>query len=235
MLGVHRRASLSLSGSTSNGLFCFYPAERKTQYRIYEKTHVDLYNHFKPEGMHIFFVKLTFLLSLIAVTRGECRAGGDSLEVVFSHFRIVLLRLLSLLRQVKVGFNPNLLHSLGLLDEELKLKYHNFSNFFSNFAEIISLCAPAGIVLKRVFSPTHYSFCDSSRVAHLPRKHSTFSSLVCERMPLEFGVSAAFLILLQSCVTPQMTKFFFGTAAESGMQLPKCQDPVHHKKKCILR
>lgn len=44
---------------------------RKTFYRIYEKTHVDLCNLFKPEGMHILFVKLTFLLSLIGITRGK--------------------------------------------------------------------------------------------------------------------------------------------------------------------
>ena len=31
---------------------------------------MDLYNHFKTEGMHIFFVKPTLLLSLIARTQG---------------------------------------------------------------------------------------------------------------------------------------------------------------------
>lgn len=62
----------------------FFLPEAKTHYRIYEKTHVDLYNHFKPEGMHIFFVKLTFLLSLIAQARGELRARQSCVSVCVS-------------------------------------------------------------------------------------------------------------------------------------------------------
>lgn len=54
---------------------CFISRGGRQHQRIYEKTHVDICHHLKPEGMPIFFVKLTFLLSLIALTRGEWRAG----------------------------------------------------------------------------------------------------------------------------------------------------------------
>lgn len=94
MLGVQRYCvffnslSLSLSVDLTQGwteiVFVFSLSKRKTHYRIYEKTHVDLYNHFKPEGMHILSVKLTFLLSLIGVTRGEWRGN---LSVVVSCLR----------------------------------------------------------------------------------------------------------------------------------------------------
>lgn len=80
--------TLSLSVDLTQGwteiVFAFSLSKRKTHYRIYEKTHVDLYNHFKPEGMHILSVKLTFLLSLIGVTRGEWRGN---LSVVVSCLR----------------------------------------------------------------------------------------------------------------------------------------------------
>lgn len=80
--------TLSLSVDLTQGwteiVFVFSLSKRKTHYRIYEKTHVDLYNHFKPEGMHILSVKLTFLLSLIGVTRGEWRGN---LSVVVSCLR----------------------------------------------------------------------------------------------------------------------------------------------------
>ena len=61
--------------------FCFHLARRTTPHRIYENTRVDLYHHFKPEGMPVFFARLTFLWSLVALTRGEWRAGILSLSL----------------------------------------------------------------------------------------------------------------------------------------------------------
>lgn len=74
-------------------IFIFYFLKRKTLYRIYEKTHVDLYNLFKPGGMHILFVKITFLLWLIGITRGEWQ--GAFPPKYLSRFKHVLLTFVS--------------------------------------------------------------------------------------------------------------------------------------------
>lgn len=75
-LGDHTLSLTRTARRRRSFLFCFHRTHRATLYRIYEKTHVELYHRFKPEGMYIFFVKLTFLLWLIARAKGEWRDYG---------------------------------------------------------------------------------------------------------------------------------------------------------------
>lgn len=87
----------------------FYHSGSRTHQRIYEKTHVDLCDHCKPEGMPIFFVKLTLLLSLIARTRGEWLAA--ILQENNATFFFLMRN--ETLRAKKIELSLNLLRSLG--------------------------------------------------------------------------------------------------------------------------
>lgn len=65
-------------------------------------------------------------------------------------------------------------------------------------------------------------------VEHLSSQHLTFSTLVCKRMPLQFGFRAVCVCFLYYCKAVLLPKWhiLFGTVADRSMQLPnRCQVP----------
>lgn len=88
--------------------------------------------------------------------------------------------------------------------------------------------APAGIIPKRVFSSAHCSVCACPANTQL-FPHQYVNACLC-------SLDSFFFLYYCKAVLLPKWHILLGTAAESSMQLPKCQDPVHHKKKkCILR